>query len=824
MAGGIDYKAADLVSEYQKLDKKNALGEKTPDQETLEPERIRSYLQDHQFMGADLKTSQKYFKENFKFGTALDIAEQGKAVGEVEMAKVLNSAKTFVTDSKQDGFDTSVFEAPSSAAFLSTVNKYLLLIIPDGTNPLDAKNKRSVKSEELLKAYLTYRAIRQNAEKSMEYRLKFTQERAGFKKETEAKSIMSDVKEVFRDLKKNFDHMDSKEKFAALASLLAISIYVATTKNESVSKVRDQLKVAGKYIIGIGLAGVGGNYLTKLFTGKSALTMLGEGFSSTAGNPAFWKEQFQADEAQAAAIRDCIVKLGDQPATEVIRKYKQALADGSGKITVKGVDQKGLPADKMYQGLDKFFKKMAGSEAQDKTKMLAWLTKLEQHYSTSGRTSRTFVDLVAEQMISKDYLKVDASFPDRVEHQVEDKVTRGWNWMWAGEGLTGLSPWLYQKVWGKPGTTEEVKKWIESLGSGKNKFSVIQEADLPAHVDQNYSKDSAKAFKGLGTVAPNTIKISSVAQDSLYMTTAQTVDLSKSGSDAGLQEALGKAIEDVKTRILKTHPDYKALPDDQLQKLLKVAGNVYIADGKKLQVYFRVPAQGTIEYGALTTGIPAIEERKEGAGLDYFINENLVYTGFAPWQQEQLRVRFALDHTQGTEAQQILDWFTMKYKGRNLLDSTVMKKVMEDDGDKEECLKALSGIKRNLFNYEGILAPKLSEIKDIEKNAAAKIDSSILNTLKFWKEGNVDAYEALQWQMRKSLGYKVRLAILQDPDALSYFAGLKDSKGSEIPGLKPGTNDGSLVSPKAWPDSLLAYYQVKCEDYVKGVKSGDKII
>lgn len=206
--------------------------------------------------------------------------------------------------------------------------------------------------------------------------------------------------------------------------------------------------------------------------------------------------------------------------------------------------------------------------------------------------------------------------------------------------------------------------------------------------------------------------------------------------------------------------------------------------------------EGALEYAAefnsLQSGEKSLADVEERRSLELFTKDSKIeYAKLPSYEQERLRIRFLLDSTQTVELEKICDWFTKKYRGiaGTITIPQVMEQLFTNDEDREAALEN-TGVRQGLASAVTKVEALESRCNEIENDAVTGI-------------GEDDMVENAKLQLRHEFGYRVRLAIMGDPQArLDVEKVLK---------VMPATPENEK--------EVLKRYEDYCEEYVEANKA-----
>lgn len=721
----VDNTKIDVLGKYRDLDDKNAQGEVLPQQETLNPTRVRDYLEKNGY------TAQN-FDQRFNYKAALDIISGKTAKGEVQMHDALTKAHAYL-DSIGQG---DLIEQPNEMSFASTLNKELTR-----RNELNRTN-------DLTEAYRTYHTIRGLAKRSIDIKAHFTDQRKEAQVNTN-KGIKEQFGTLLGNIRTNYGNMTGNEKLITVGGLLVATIWFVKSENETVKKIRstvwDALKFTG---VAVG-AGVGVNYLFKLFTGKTALTSLNEYVTSSTADNKLWTETFKTDAKKAEILQKSTVYMGDKDFMDMAQRYREAKANNSNEVRLATVSEKDMDPKEVFLALDTFFSRYP-------------VERMEARYR-NYTTRPTWMDVVSTEMAEDGRIRMDANLPSRMLDGAQEYATRGWNWLMVGEGL-GIGRYLYLKVRGKNGSDAEVKDFLEEL----KKTSVMKESELDDFLAKLSSREAAgfkNALHGLNTDALSGVKFNEVPGDALYIVSPAKLDMV-----AGNEKAMGDAVKNAQDKadeyLKRKYPQLK----DNIEKFRDNTAGCRVVENSTFYWFIKMPLPGTPEFDRKSLGLEveknSLTERAKGVfgfseadnrrGKEIFgPNDVIDYSKFyRDSDRERFRLHFLVDSSQSAEIGKICDWYARKYKVLNKTNEEVMDALFNNEDDMKACFKE-TGVKPAMERKKALLKEIDSDLTSIERSAASNL------------KGDTTAKAALADELRRDKGYLFRLSILGDPAARS---------------------------------------------------------
>ncbi len=764
---------SNLLEQYRQKDEKTPQGEVLPQNETLNGERIAEYLKTNGFHSVE------NFDERFSMQTVYDVLSLGNTQGEKEMLAIIKSAQSFL---ESIGREKLMIESPTRAAFASTINKELLR-----RNQLDEE-------ADLLKAYEAFATVRDVMRNRLVLHEQFAEQR-----EDEKEGIGESMKETFagiyKEVKKNFKGMSSGEKLMTVGALVIGGGWFVMSDNEHVKKIKETLWSGLKLAGGVGAGAVGVNYLWKLFTGKTALTAFDEWTESTAGNAEFWEKTFETDAEKAETLRKGIVYLGDMDFLTLAKKYKDAKRNNETSINLVTVDKSDMTPEEVYTALDTFFGKYP-------------VEKLELRYRKS-ETSPEFSNVVTTMLAEDGRLEYEGNVYERTVQTIDDWRTRGWNWLVTGAGLES-GRWLYLKVRGKEGTDAEVKDWMEQELKPHLDNAVGSESELVDYSERKFRdypgfKDCINS--GVTETGHPSVKFHEVPGDAIYLVTSVNMNVDR-GNERMVAHMLQNSIED-SDKFLKAR--YPQIAQD-ITKYRDIKGGCRVVDNSTFKLFVRMPVPGSPEFSRRSVMTP--EQREDEKSVELFKPTDVIsYSAMPNWQAEKLRLHFMIDGSNNADLERICKRFTDEYKNRSMPREEVMRRLFEDNAERDQTLKEL-GITPDLTAKFNLMKTYNDRLSEIERDASSKVDSTVLRSIgrailpDSWLETPGNPYDQLAEGMKREMGYKIRLAIMGDSVALR-----------EIIAKNPDRYDPGRESD--WLENVIDDYEDMCEDFVERFKKGD---
>ncbi len=213
-----------------------------------------------------------------------------------------------------------------------------------------------------------------------------------------------------------------------------------------------------------------------------------------------------------------------------------------------------------------------------------------------------------------------------------------------------------------------------------------------------------------------------------------------------------------------------------------------------------MPLPGTSEFKERKNGHWNREKTESRREVETFGEANkFEYNNLPKTQQDMLRLYFYLDSSQTAELDAVCNKYNRMYQGKPM--DFARTHFLEDEKDREEVLRALGNsmkLERKLYPNHVNLELQEKKIQDIEADAAAKID------------GDKGVQRDFEVNARRSLGAKVRLALLGDAEATAFYNFNPKAPESDKTALRTA-------------DDLLKVYEADLEAKVEEIKSGAKL-
>lgn len=743
----------DILDKDEKVD-----GKVSAENQSLHPVRIRKFMDDNA-----IKLDN--FDEKFNFETALSLLRVKKTGGEAYAeGKMLKLKEYLDTVGRSDWI-----EETNENNFKTKLH-----------TELTERNQLDLEAD-LMESYRLYHTVRKLALRSLKIKEQTSKELEGQKEgkdSGEKKNYQEDAENFLVKMKDRFMDMDAKEKLILVGTLVIGGFFLSKWDSDAGKKVKQGvfgvLKAAG--------AAVGINYMWKLFSGKTALEAFSEDKKvKELKTDEFWTKNFDTDKEKAHALQKSFVFLGDQKFADLALQYKKARG-GSHEVKMVGVDEKQMSPKEVYAALDIFFSKFEKKTSID---------EMVRKYPNA-----TWMVAAGGEMAEAGWLEFDEGTYARAKKEIDEKATDAFDWLYTAGGIGPTLKKWYMNISGAEDFNEDAyKNWAKEFF---NENVRAKEVDVKKFIEQKFMHEPKRslAFKTLyesadpaNVDAATGVKFSEVAGDSMYV--ISTVKLNFLGGDKEkIKEQILKAESQVKDFLKKKYPG----DAPNIEKFMQISQGLRVAENSTYVLFARMPLKGTAEYHAIDVGKgrQPIEKEKRSTELlteaNKFNYTEMMKTEHA-WQAEKLRVRFLMDSTQTAELQEILDWFNKKYLGGKPVKRVdVMDKIFTSDEDMAEALEN-THVKQNLKGNINLLKGLESRIDDIERDAAKDVI------------GVGDEYEQIVSVLKKEYGYRVRLAIIGDPEAR---AALKYD-----PRIEGNTVDG-----------LLEEYEKMCEKYVKDRNEG----
>lgn len=767
---------ADDLERYRGEDDRSEKGEVLPENETLNAVRLRAYLDNKGYTPGN-------FSERFRVVTALEILKQGGTKGGDAMIDTIKAGVQHLASIDK----ADLIEVTDKSAFQSTLSKELI------------RGKMTQLEAPIMQAYVAYHTVRNLAERSIKIQKEFQRMREAEKPGPE-KTFQDSFNEVIGDVKKNFDHMSGKEKLFAVGGVILGGIFLFTSESPKVKWIKDKVTTLAK----AGGVAFGANYIYKIFSGQTMLEAASDWSRDTVAEKKFFMETFKADEKSAEALSKSVIYLGDKNFIDIAKRYKNAQASGGNKIDIPGVEKKHMTPEEIFTALDVFFKKYP-------------VDKLVKRFE-KDENNPTWSTIVSGVMVEDDSIQMSENVVSQAVEGVKDISVKGWNGFWVTTEGFGLAKWMYLTVRGKEPTKAQLAEFEKSGEMGRIKEGlkneVLTEADLSEKVTQLFSKESGIHFQEMLRNPEKSknfpVIFKEVKDDAIYLSSESRIDMSLESPEQATQSMMDKAMQNAKDFIQERYPVdigdhfHRYVDADQIK-------GITVVKDSSFRYFIRVPIPGSPQFHKKSVGFTP--EREEVPHADIFVAGESIDgkekgEAMTEWENERLKLAFALDSKQEKEILAIKLWYTNYFQGKEMSRKDAMKTMLEDEELRARAITE-TGIKQGLKSGIDLLAAKESAIVEVEKDAAAKFDTTW--TTKFnpsnWLKKASDAYEPLMEQMRRNYGHKVRLAIMGDSASKEYF---KKQLGDK---LDPAKND-------KWMDELLSEYKVKCEELVRHYSTG----
>lgn len=774
-----------VLGEYRGKDEKTQQGEAIPEKETLNSTRLQDFLDKGGYTAENFDT-------RFNQRVALEILDKGGTKGELEMAHMIREGQAYF---EKIGLTDFILET-NEKTFNSNLQKELMR-----RNEMDKEAK-------LRQAHLCYMTVRDLCYRKLRMNEKFVGQREEEKVSAE-KGIKEQFTDTLKDIKKNYNKMSSGEKLVVVGGLLAGTIWFATS--DKTKDAREKIWGAMKFTGGMAAGGITLNYLVKLFTGKSGVDTLKDWSKNNVDTDSFWTDTFKTTPENAECVRKSTVYMGNLDFNDLAKKYQDAKASGEKKISLATVKQSDMTPEEIYTALETFFSRYP---------VEALITKYR-----NAKQKLNWTQVVSTEMAEDGMLEFKGNLAERAIDGATEYGNRLWNGFWVTTEGIGLMRPLYLKVRGTKGSDQEVREWGEKYFKEDFKNEVMKPGDVPGFIEKKFSPQSAPHFKRAfseGTKDPVTpsIRFVEVPGDSLYIVNETSIDMA-TADEKKIGEMVNGVLSQTEDFLKRKYPDIK----DTVFRFLEVGHGVRVAEGAKYLKFFRIPVKGSPEYSRKAVMLDKPPVRDEKATAEVFGPESVLsYKEWAeksPWKAERLRVRFQMDDSQTEELQKICQWFTDKYKLAGMKPSDVEKKLFESDDDRRAVLDEVK-LSPKLSGNEALYKEIEVKLLDIEKSKSEKFDSSTLGQLypPNWFKDASDPQMMLAEQMRRNLGYKVRLAVLGDSGAIAYFKSIDPVK------YDPNRREGwikekmSKITGSTWMSDLISDYEEKCNKLVKDYSNG----
>ena len=333
---------SDILKQVRESDEQVEV-QKNKENETLHHSRIQKYLDEHD-------VTPENFDDKFNFDSALEILRMKKTRGEAVLEQELVSAKEYLDSLGKDG--SEMMSDWDHDTFASDLDKLLTKYdAHDHEKSINIAHQKYLLIRNL--AYKRIQILGHSESKREEEKVKST---SGFKEGLTKK---------WKEIKDNYRQMNDGQKAVAVGALVIGTIWLfSQSDNPKIQKVKDYawkgLKLAG--------AGVGINYVWKLFTGKTAINALDDYASSTAGSEGFWKESFKTDDKNAEIMQRSFVYMENKDVLDLARRYRSARGSKSKKVELSDVPKSDMTSEEIYIALDTFFNRFPVETIEKKYK------------------------------------------------------------------------------------------------------------------------------------------------------------------------------------------------------------------------------------------------------------------------------------------------------------------------------------------------------------------------------------------------------------------------------------------------------------------------
>ncbi len=702
------------------------------------------------------------FDKNFTLATAIDLtASQKSSNGAQEMFKVLSKTKAFLDKNNM----SNLLEKNDESTVKSDIHFEL-------ANRDDLKNEA-----DLQRGYYTYRAVKMYCDRMFKIREQFSDVREKEKTVVD-KGVKEEFAGVMEEVKKNFSHMDGKEKLLLVVGGIIGAAMLMGSDNPRIGKIRETIWTCAK----IGGVAWFGNTLVKVFTGKTALQTVSDWSKSNVATEAFWTKTFKTNSEKAEIMRNSTIFLGDKNFMYLAEEYKKARDLGRNKISIPSVGSKDMTPEQIYTALDVFFTKDPKYSVENLMRKYALVKPAPNWREVVGSELIEDQSIVMQDSLVSRTVDAVGNTADKAYNLIvpaatvayEDvkgvgrKILKGGKEVASDVGGAAKAAWawvkdLYRKNFGEEGTDDQILEW--SKKSLKN-FKQSEGGDLEKFLrENNPEKQKAdgyvEAMRNGQYEQMNDVDIKYVIRDAGTTSAAMYVCAGCKvpgviGNEQGVLDAMKKSDAGAREFLKKKYPQI----GDKIDTFVEFGQGAYIVDQTSYKVFVRMPLPGTTEFNQRNSGQWTPDKMKTGKYIETFgPNNKFEYSKLEPDQQNLLRLKFFLDVSQTAEINAVVDKYNRMYQDKGLPLNVVNKRFIEDSADREEVMKAMKalGFKPKLKQNEGFLDAKESDIAALEKDAASNI------------VGSDDVKKNFQEIARLSMGNLVRLAILGDQYAMEQY-------------------------------------------------------
>jgi hypothetical protein len=392
-------------------DSRDTNNELSPEKQTLNDRRVLEFLQRPGVLGTDGK---------FNLDTAISMLREGKTSTEAMLRDKMQNAR-------------KILEPYGKVALMEEDESVVRSTLENLQTPPTNMPKSQV--EQVLNAFGYYKLIKWQANRFLDVgKTSIEARKTVF---TESKGIVDTVKESLGGAMENWDKLPSGQKMMMAGMALLGGIWLFTSKNETISKIKDYLKTGVKVAGGAWLF----NKVWYLFSGESFLDYAKGTVSKQTGSK-YLAEVYNTDEKGADLMTKAFVHMGEMPFNTLLAQYKN-----STDRTLKGSN---MPPAEAYSAFELFMKKYG--EPADKLKAYE---KYDPPIS--------FSQVAIIEMSNDPNVKMKESLAKRVGSDVSDFFKNGYNYIAASAPALCMSE-KYKKWFGKEATPEELKTFATRFG------------------------------------------------------------------------------------------------------------------------------------------------------------------------------------------------------------------------------------------------------------------------------------------------------------------------------------------------------------------------
>jgi|GEM_PF-3613061 len=429
------------LGKYRQLDTDatNGEGELIPEKQTLNSRYVSDFLSSRGITAEN-------FDKNFTLATAIDLTGNQQAKGSAEMNGILRKTKAYLDSKAKSTGDadwSNLLEDMNESAAKSTIHRKLVEVNDTGSEA------------DMQLAYNTYRTTKMYCNRMFKIQEQFNKTREKEKTEV-GTSFKDDLSGVMTDVKKNWNHLEGKEKMLLVVGGLIGAAMLMSSDSPRMEKVKETVFTCFK------IAGVAwlGNTVIKVFTGKSGLDTLSDWSKSNVANADFWKKAFHTESEKAEILQKGTIFLSDMDFMRLAGEYKKAKDLGKNEIDLPTVDPRDMDSKQIFTALDVFFKKDPNYD----------VSKLMQKYAQAKPPKPTFQQVVAAELIEDNSINMGDDLITRTGNAVKGAYTEAKNYVVPKvEGAVDyVQNGNFEKTLGKAG--EKGGRFIAGAGRGLGKF------------------------------------------------------------------------------------------------------------------------------------------------------------------------------------------------------------------------------------------------------------------------------------------------------------------------------------------------------------------